>query len=442
MAMTVATQIQIQLGYVTHIVLLVASVDRNILITVVIIIIARMNMKSVARSIVWIDRTPTKQPIGTFFLNRTNLARAIERGFVFRKFLSFHKLPKGDKMYSNLMERNHQKKNIAAIISLLLLTTVFVVFWGNNDRSEYEQAVLQINDKAIQWLDTLDIDPIELRYEQGIKGKKHFVELLMGYFVLYETGQDEQLKNEYKAKAETIVEVTNDPEYHDMGEVDDTQFRQDATSYLRAWYIMNEFGFDTTYYEAEIAKVIPRIDDHLPTRGINQRMSFVIYYEKLGYPIDYTMEELFSQSLIRNRPDAQGMTLFEYYVLTHNVLALYDAEKMDILTDDDMAYLERVIPELVNQTILEKNVDILAEFITVMTYLDFDALAEYDLAIEFLLSSQNEDGWFGDYEFARDYVESYGVGTQTEIMLLHPTEASLWALNEACPPPGSDCVID
>ena len=79
--------------------------------------------------------------------------------------------------------------------------------------------------------------------------------------------------------------------------------------------------------------------------------------------------------------------------------------------------------------ITENNVDLLAEFIIIMTYLDFDSLPEYDLAIEFVLSSQNIDGYFGDYDVVRQYGEFYGVSSN--IMLLHPTEMSLWALNEA-----------
>ena len=107
-------------------------------------------------------------------------------------------------------------------------------------------------------METLDVNPIKLREDMGIKGKKKFVELLDIYLVLYQTASDEKNRSAYKNKVEELTQVTYDKEYHDMNEINETQFRQDSTSYLRAWYIMSQFGLNTTHYENEIEKVIRR----------------------------------------------------------------------------------------------------------------------------------------------------------------------------------------
>ena len=183
--------------------------------------------------------------------------------------------------------------------------------------SEFFKQVNVINAKALQWVEPLDVDPIKLRKEMGIKGKKKFVELLDIYLCLYQTADHEQKKDEYKQKVEQLIEVTNTEDYHDMNLINDTQFRQDSTSYLRAWYIMNEIGLNTSFYKEKINEVLPRLNAHLPSRGINQKMSFVVYYNRLGYAIDYTIEDLFNHSTIRSKENITKLKNLDVYFLTH-----------------------------------------------------------------------------------------------------------------------------
>ncbi len=299
-----------------------------------------------------------------------------------------------------------------------------------NNETEFEKRINQINQKAVIWLGTLNIDPIKLRSEMGIKGKKKFVELLDSYLILYQTASTEENKSKYKNIVTDLVQVTDDPDYHDMNEINDTQFREDSTSYLRAWYIMMKFGLDTSYYESEIEQVMPRMDAHLPNRGINQKMVFVFYYNRLGYHTDYTLEELFEYSVIRSRKNITQLDNIDVYFVTHEVFALYDDEKISYLTDDDITYLKEIINYQINKTISENNVDLLAELIMIMTYLNLSGLNDYKVALDFLLISQNDDGSFGDYEYAREYYEKKGIDIEIQLYL-HTTEVSLRALNEA-----------
>lgn len=297
---------------------------------------------------------------------------------------------------------------------------------------EFKNKVESINEKALLWLDTLDVDPIRLRYDMGIKGKKKFVELLSIYLCLYQTTDDNNRKKMLKDKVESLTTVTNNPLYHDLNNIDDKQFRQDSTSYFRAWYMMNEFGLNTSYYLEEIEKIMPRIYSHLPDRGINQKMAFVFYFKRLGYSINYTMKQLFDQGVIRTQKSVNDLSNMEVYYLTHEIFFLYDDDKMDLLSKNDIEYLNENLPFLIHKYIGYKNVDLLAELIMIMTYLKFTDLEVYRIAIEFLLNSQNENGSFGDYEEEREYYENKGSKIDVDYLLyLHTTEVTLMALNEA-----------
>ena len=295
---------------------------------------------------------------------------------------------------------------------------------------EFKNKVESINEKALLWLNTLDVDPIRLRYDMGIKGKKKFVELLDVYLCLYQNTDDNNRKKMLKDKVESLATVISNPLYHDLNNIDDKQFRQDSTSYFRAWYIMNEFGLNTSYYLQEIEKIMPRIYSHLPDRGINQKMAFVFYFKRLGYSINYTLEQLFDQGVIRAQKSVNDLSKMEVYFLTHEIFYLYDVNKMDLLSKDDMNYLN--LPFLIHKYIGNKNVDLLAELIMIMTYLKFTDLEVYRITIEFLLNSQNENGSFGDYEEERKYYQDTGSKIEVDYLLyLHTTEVTLMALNEA-----------
>lgn len=345
------------------------------------------------------------------------------------------------------MKTTSTRNMLVVLIIIILISVQFLIFlWpeennekkngegngnGNgNEVSEFEKKIDEININTLEWLEGLDVNPIELRYEMGIKGKKKFVELLDSYLVLYETSENESEKSTFKSKVEQLAQFTKDDKYHDMNKINDTQFRQDSTSYLRAWYILGQFELDTSNYKQQIEAVLPRLNAHLPGRGINQKMAFVIYYNALGYSIDYTLEELFEYTVIRSEKNKTELDWLDVYFITHEIFALYDDNQMDILTPNDLAYIKDVVPYFVNETIMDNDVDLLAELVMIMTYLGFEAEDYYETALEYLLDSQNLDGSFGDYEYAREYYEELGISIEIQLYL-HTTEVSLRALNEA-----------
>ncbi len=80
----------------------------------------------------------------------------------------------------------------------------------------------------------------------------------------------------------------------------------------------------------------------------------------------------------------------------------------------------------------QKNVDLTAELIMVLTYLKFNNSKIFDDTLDFLMDSQNDNGSFGDYEYEREYCKKEGLLTDVDYLLyLHTTEVTLIAINEA-----------
>lgn len=337
-----------------------------------------------------------------------------------------------------IIKRRFKKLKFTILVILLITISSLGCIEESGPDEESEEPIEQnelleqINSRALDWLAGLDVDPIKLRDEMGIKGKKNYVQVLDIYLCLYQTTNDPEKKMEYKDKVAELIQITKEEEYHDLNEINDTQFRQDSTSYLRAWYIINEFGFNTSYYITEIEKVLPRLNSHLPTRGTNQKMAFVFYYHKLGYQINYTMAELFNNSVIRSREEIQNLSELEVYFLTHEIFFLHDDAQLNLLSSDDYKYINATLLYQINKTLGEDNVDLLAELLMVMNYLDYSELKEYETVLNYLLNSQNKNGSFGYYEDVRRYYQEQGIIIDVDIYLyLHTTEVTLRALNEA-----------
>jgi hypothetical protein len=144
------------------------------------------------------------------------------------------------------------------------------------------------------------------------------------------------------------------------------------------------------------------------------------------------MEGLFKYSEIRNGKPVENLTELEVYYITHEVFFLHDDDLLEMLTIDDLEYINKVLEFYVNFTINDNNVDLLAELLMIMTYLSLDDFVEFDQALEHMLDSQNENGSFGDYEYVRELFKEDGIEIDVDIYLyLHTTEVSVRALNDA-----------
>jgi hypothetical protein len=170
---------------------------------------------------------------------------------------------------------------------------------GNRER--YGAAIA----RARGFLDALEIDPSALR-AHGIKGKKKLVEALDAYSRLYRVA-DPEARSGLLARVTALARVTTESRYHDMLTVDDRQFREDATSYLRAAYLLDRLGLDVSRYRAEIVAMKGRLDAHMRERGAHQRRAFHGYYQHFGLAEPFPLEAALEQGLIAAKPEPDGL---------------------------------------------------------------------------------------------------------------------------------------
>ena len=257
----------------------------------------------------------------------------------------------------------------------------------------------QVIKKVESYLDTFSIDPMALR-RQGTKGKKKLVELLDAYVALhrYAKGQRKALMLERFRRA---AAVTQKPEYHDMGTVGNRQFKQDATSYLRACYLMDKMGLDIKPYKAQIKRIQPRLDAHMNVRGPHQRMAFKYYYQHFGMSLPAKLREPFADTITAKRQNPYMLNLNQTYDLTHEVFVPFDyGGKLTstFFSKADRAYLRRALEVTTTINLGTRRVDIVGELLTCIRFLGDTDMTVYRDGLAFLLASQRTNGSFGDYE--------------------------------------------
>lgn len=288
--------------------------------------------------------------------------------------------------------------------------------------------------KSAAWLATVDADPIRLRREKGMKGKKHFVEALHGYLYLYHLADGEKERREYKNRVKALIRHTERPEYHNLATIPLGEFREDSTSYLNACHVMQLFGLDTKAYKAEVRKVLPRILEDMPKRGINQQIAFRYLLDKLGLGEKFRVDDLIPRSVIRTHRDVARLSVGEQYDITHEIFPLGDfgQKKITAFRESDRDYLRRLMPAMVDAYTAGGNIDLLAEALVCMRFLDFEDMPAYRKGLDYILANQNPNGSFGRYEREREQMRVSRPRYDVDIGgYLHTTEVCLWALAEA-----------
>jgi hypothetical protein len=237
-----------------------------------------------------------------------------------------------------------------------------------------------------------------------------------------------------RGRIEEVVAPTRQASFHDMASIDDGQFREDATSYMRAAYLMDGLGMDTTGYVAEMRKVKPRFDEQMPGRGPAQQMIFHMYYEHFGFEEPFPLAGAFESGRIAARADPHTLGRMPIYHLTHEVFMPFrygELRHSDFFSTDDLSYLRGALPVLVARRIEARDPDLVGELVLCMEYLDFEDDPAYRDGLGFLLGCQNGDGSWGSYPEAEARLGSYA----RYHVYLHTTKLALSALVAAfrCP---------
>ena len=253
--------------------------------------------------------------------------------------------------------------------------------------------------RARAFLDALEIDPVKLRAAH-LKGKKKLVEALDAYARLYEVAAPEARAG-VMARIQALAATTADDRYHDMLTVDDREFREDATSYLRAALLLDRLGIDVRRYRAEIAAMKGRLDRHMRERGPHQRRAFHAYYQHFGLAEPFPLEGALGQGLVAQEREPDTLERLDVYELTHEVYAAYDfGDRLDDepFADPERLYLRGALPRLLGAWRGRRDPDLVAELCTCLRYLRFTGDPEYVEALGYLLDVQNPDGSWGSYE--------------------------------------------
>lgn len=289
------------------------------------------------------------------------------------------------------------------------------------------------------WLSSLVVDPITLREKQAMKGKKHFVELLLGYQDLFEVykrlNRTEEMVRLLERVKSTIA-VIDDDAYHDLAEISKMQFIEDALSYFFACYLVGWFGIDNSLYLSEIKRILPRIYEHIPARGACQRMAFIRRLKSLDLPATDTMNLLVHESLIRKKKDLASMLKADVYIIVHEVFHFTESGKhpATLLNQDDLTYLANLFGELLVLLNTPDGLDLLAEVVVAMLFLDMARTEQWWKAVDFILQQQNANGSFGSYEASREQLRLAGNPYDVDVgMYLHTTIVCLKALALAMP---------
>jgi hypothetical protein len=269
----------------------------------------------------------------------------------------------------------------------------------NEQRPRYGSVL----DRAIKYIGGFSIDPLALR-KQGLKGRKKLVEQLDAYVAIHRHTKGAR-RSSVAERFRQAARVTASPEYHDMGSVDDKQFRQDATSYLRACYLMDRMGLQTAAYQRAIRAIKPRLDAHLPTRGPHQQMVFSFYYKHFKLPLPAALRRPAKGSVFSRRLNPYTMSMHQAYQLTHEVFVPCDyggrLQPAGAFSAADRRYLRRALEILTTIHQGKRNVDLVGELLACLRFLGYTDLQVYREGLRYVLSSQRGNGSFGDYERLR-----------------------------------------
>lgn len=291
-----------------------------------------------------------------------------------------------------------------------------------NNQARYRAATA----RAKRWVDSLELDPLQLR-QHNIKGKKKLAECIDFYVRLHSVAPATEKAALLKSIAQRAA-CTYRPAYHDMASLDQRHFKEDATSYLRVAWLLDQVGLDTSLYREEIAKILPLLNAHMSSRGIDQRMAFNIYYQHFGLNEPFPLTKAYAGGVIANRfALAEFNNEMIVYRLTHEIFVPYQfGSQLDAVffSAADKAYLSPLLAALAERYINVGNLDLIAELSSCMSYLGFNDLPVYQKTLEYLLDNQRPEGKWGYYEHYRPGYGNY----VNQGFYLHTTLVALDAL--------------
>lgn len=288
--------------------------------------------------------------------------------------------------------------------------------------------------KAMVFLRTLDPEPARLRREHGMLGHKHHTEYLAALHLIAAWPGDPKLAAEARAMADALLRRTaSQAAFHDMAAADDQLFFRESMSYLSGCHYARLLGHDLPLWKTGIAAIQERLDRHLATRGVDQRMSFAMMYKSLQLPGGDDMLALYPQSLFTRQPDFSELVQSpgKAYELTHEVFALTlrGRRLLPVRDERDLRWARRTAYGLLHAHATEKLHDSAAELLLTRVWLGdaFDPQMAFTRKV--LIEGQRPDGSIGFH--TESLIRAEKGNPKYDIRhgaYLHTTMIALWAL--------------
>lgn len=285
-------------------------------------------------------------------------------------------------------------------------------------------------EKAEEWMDQLEINLTQIA-KRGYGDKKRLAEALGVYWKLYRYAPQEQKQN-IRNQAMPLFKYTQKSQYVNyLIKADAKNFKKNSMSYFRIMWLLREMNFNIDHLEVGLQKLMKKMNAHLKLRGAWQKAMFVKYYDEfeLKKPYVLTSAKHF-KGVVSKRYSAQRyQKLDDAYRLTHQIFVAYNygaQKKQTRFNDEDIAYMQGVLPEVTDFYIAKSNWDIVAELITSMLYLGMSDTEQFNNAYQQLLNAQNKNGSWGAYENLR---KKYGKYTDAKYYL-HTTGVVLETIIE------------
>ena len=260
--------------------------------------------------------------------------------------------------------------------------------------------------KAARWLEGIEVDPVALA-ARGERGKKKLGEALEASLHLIRSSTDQDERRQLSERVRALAEQAARPEYHDLQGADPRSFNRDSMSYLRVAWLLEQLGQDSSDYRAQLESIRPRLTASLSQRAPTAHAQFQAYYDYFGWPLPEALQHADQKaSVVARRLPVRRYQRASAYALAHEVSLAFRfaaAEGPDPFDDDARAYLRRVLPRLVIRfgASARADLDLVAELLAAMAWLDFRGLPAYLTGIQRLLRSQNADGSWGSWESQR-----------------------------------------
>lgn len=291
------------------------------------------------------------------------------------------------------MKRFFGKGLISLSLIILFLTSCSSHRFQEDSNSLLREEVLS---QALNWIITHPAT-----FEDG--GFLEMGEEINLFYVLYTKTESESEKKIYRDRITRIIEDLRTQEHFTL------KMPGDVSAYLVITKVADRLGYNTTDFHDFINQKILQNPMAYPPNItyiiLNSSILVDLGYKPM-FPIKVSIKRGLIANMAQNRflvPIGQNfippqvITNF-FYDITHEIFAISgfgDRKPKRIFTPKEIDFIHYILEEGVSLYLPKEELDILCELIVCAKIMNYTTFPGYQEAINFILSTQKEDGTFG-----------------------------------------------